>query len=175
MPREYYAILGLAPGRYAPREIARRFQALRTHLDAAPDRAAEDARTQREELYLAYAALRDPRRQAAYLHALRHGTTPMRELRRLIAAALEDDLLRYSRREMLLREGRRLGLSDFQTQLLIAEVQFGGDPVLDDPTAELGPGAADRRAAPLGSVARLAAAGALAVALVVALQRWLVL
>lgn len=42
------------------------------------------------------------------------------------AASLEAGLVRYSRRRELLRVAERMGLTPFEANLIIAEVQYGG-------------------------------------------------
>ncbi len=172
MERDYFSILGLTPGCYSAREVDARFRALRDHLAGiTPD---DDAvRAQREVLYVAYRVLRDPRGQKEYLAALRDDEPPIDRLRRQIAASLEYDLLRHSRRQALLEEGRRIGLSDFQTQLLIAQVQFGDD--LQFLSAGRTAHRSARAAPPSGGRVglRLAAAGLLALALFVVMERYL--
>jgi len=171
MERDFFAILGLAPGRYDPGEIQRRFHARRQDLLRALHHPATyaDARRQLDQLHLAYATLRQAGSQAEYRRARAADRPETARLRQLIAAALEDRLLRYSRRQELLATGRRLGFSDFQTQLLIAQVQFGDDqiPLGSDPTSRHGRPEHPR------AWARLAAAGVLALALFLALVRWL--
>jgi len=169
MSRDYFAILGLTPGRYGPAEITRRFGAVRERLLAELDNPATHnaSRQQLDELHLAYAALRDPRRQAEYLASRRKANVT--RLRWLITASLEDGLLRHSRRVSILEEGRKLGLSDFQTQLLIAQVQFGDKQInLVRERASSGRSTRGSRMS-----ARLAAVGILALALFLALVRWL--
>ena len=168
MGRDYFTILGLAPGRYDSAEIARRFRAERARLLAQlhdPSTHVE-ARRRLEDLHLAYAALRDPGAQAEYLAARVGASDDVAYLRRLIAASLEDGLLRYSRRQEILAEARERGFSDFQTQLLIAQVQFG-----DDSFSPATPHY--RRRDFTRTRARLAAAGVLALAMFLALVRWL--
>lgn len=169
MSRDYFDILGLTPGRHDPAEITRRFGAVRERLLAALDDPATHSasRQQLDELHLAYKSLRDPRRQAEYLASRRK--TGVTRLRWLITASLEDGLLRHSRRVGILEEGRKLGLSDFQSQLLIAQVQFG-DKQISLVRERASPGRPTR-----GSrmSARLAAASILALALFLALVRWL--
>jgi hypothetical protein len=174
MSREYFTILGLSPGRYEPKQIARHFEARRRQLLVELDDATrhEESRRQLNELYRAYNALRDPRRQAAHLRAAwDQGQSDDRvaRLRRLVEASLEGGLLRYSRRIEILEEGRRLGFSDFHTQLLIAQVQFGGELVVPPVGGEVSPAAETR--ARVGM--RLAAAGVLALAIFLAMVRWL--
>lgn len=132
MPRDYFAILGLAPGQYDPAEITRRFQRERQRLlQALNDPSSyRRARRQLDDLHLAYAALRRPQGQAAVVTAAPPAENgDVARLRRMIAASLEDGLLRYSRRRDILDAARELGFSEFQTQLLIAQVQFGDDQI----------------------------------------------
>ena len=171
MGRDYFTILGLAPGRYEPAELARRFQAERARLLGALHDTATyaDARRRLEELHLAYAALRDPQAQAEYLRTPPSERAAVTRLRQMIAAALEDGLLRYSRRQAILVEAHELGFSDFQTHLLIAQVQFGDDQIqLPGTAAQHSANAATPRA-----WAGFAAVGMLALALFLALVHWL--
>lgn len=137
MAHDYFAVLGLAPRAYDPGEITRHFDVRRQRLlgELRDPARHTDARGELDELHVAYAVLRDPHRQAEYLEARTGAQDRVTELRRLIAAALEDGLLRYSRRQMILERARELGLSEFQAQLLIAQVQFGGDEVLNGETS----------------------------------------
>jgi len=173
-PRHYFSILGLTPGCYEPGEIARRFDARRQRLLGQlgdPLRYAE-SRRHLNELYLAYNALRNPQRQAEYLREAREGEDGedrVARLRRLIESSLEGGLLRYSRRVEILAEGRRLGFSDFQTQLLIAQVQFG-DGIVAPPYGR-GRSESAESASRIG--ARFAAVGVLALAIFLAMIRWL--
>ena len=171
MGKDYFAILGLAPGNYNAAEINGRFQAERARLLTQLDNPAAHSavRHRLDDLHLAYAALREPRQQAEHLRTRVNGADDVTQLRQLIAAALEGGLLRYSRRQEIITEAQRLGFSDFQTQLLIAQVQFG-----DDQFQPATPGS--RRAARAESSrawARFAAAGVLALAMFLALVRWL--
>ncbi len=175
MPRDSFSILGLTPGRYSQAEVDRRFLRRRRKLVAAlddPDRY-EETRRQLDALHRAYNALRDPTRQARCLKVLRDDSDDreqrLAELRELILASLEGGLLRQSRREMILAEGRRLGFSEFHTHLLIAQVQFDGNIVVRPQPASDG----RRFAAPARIAARFAAAGMLALALFLAMVRWL--
>jgi hypothetical protein len=151
-----------------PAELAARFRAQRerllSQLCAGPARSV--VRQRLDALCRTY----------AQLQAARTGQDERRDrleaadrLRRLIAQNLEDGLLRYSRRQKLLAEARRLGFSEFQAQLLIAQVQFGD--------RELEPARPSQRpteVAPVCAVvARLAAAGVLALAIFLGLVRWL--
>lgn len=127
MGTDFFAILGLAPGRYEPAEITRRFQNERRRLLVALNDPSTytDVRRQLDQLHLAYVALRDAAAQDALLAARNQPEDEIAALRKLIAASLEDGLLRYSRRQEILDAAQRLGFSEFQTQLLIAQVQFG--------------------------------------------------
>jgi uncharacterized protein YhaN len=174
MSREYFAILGLPPGRYRPGEIARRFESRRKRLLAQLDDPARHEASRRElnELHRAYNALRDPRRQAEHARAAREEQDErdrVGRLRRLIESSLEGGLLRCSRRAEILAESRRLGFSEFHTQLLIAQVQFGGELVAAPATRRAS--AKVDGSARVG--ARFAAAGVLALALFLAMVRWL--
>ena len=174
MSRDFFLILGLKPRRYERSEITRRFAALRGELLAAlgdPTRHVE-ARQRLNELHRAHNVLRNPQRQAEHLRLIRpEGEEPDRvtRLRHLIEASLEDGLLRCSRRAEILAEGRRLGFSDFHTQLLIAQVQFGEGIVVPPYVGDC-PACED--SAPRVR-ARFAAAGLLALAIFLAMIRWL--
>jgi hypothetical protein len=124
------------------------------------------ARRELDDLHLAYTTLRDPRRQAEYVQS--RNEDDLAHLRRLVNASLEGGLLRHSRRESILEEGRRLGLSDFQTQLLIAQVQFG-----DEQINPVGGGSRALSLNARSAAARLAAVGILALAFFLAMVRWL--
>jgi hypothetical protein len=174
MSRDYFSILGLSPGRYAPREIFRRFSARRRQLlDELDDPARyAESRRQLDELHRAYNVLRDPQRQADHARVVLQ-TEPdddrAGQLRDLIEASLEGGLLRYSRREQILAEGRRLGFSPFHTQLMIAQVQFGGRILASSRTGDSR--SSVDSASRIG--ARFAAAGVLALAIFLAMVRWL--
>jgi len=170
MPRDYFAVLGLTPGRHDPDQVTTRFLVERDRLLARllDADAHADTRRQLEELHLAYAMLRDPGRQEGYLHAHGHEEVDrLGSLRRLIAASLEDGLLRHSRRQDILALARDLGFDEFQTQLVIAQVQYGDDElsVLPRPRPAVS-GARSPRA-----WARPAAVGVLALAIFVYLVR----
>lgn len=171
MARDYFAVLGLPPGQYAPQVITRCFQLERTRLLRMMGDPLRYTLTRRllEELHLAYTTLRDPIRQDAYRQKLANAPPPVQELRALIAASLEGGLLRHSRRQAILARGRELGLSDFQVHLLIAQVQFGDD---DAPAGVLTltptPRTTGVRIWP-----RLAGVGMLALTMYLALVRWL--
>ena len=171
MGRDYYAILGLSPGRYDAAEIARRFQAERARLLAFLHQPATygSARRHLEELHLAYAALRNPDAQAEYQRARRGADGRVAQIRQLIAASLEDGLLRHSRRQEILIAAQRLGFSEFQAHLLIAQVQFGDEDI----PLSAGNATEVARREPPRTWARLTAAGVLALALFLAMIRWL--
>jgi hypothetical protein len=169
MAQDYFAVLGLSPGQYEPAELTRRFVARRAQLLRKlddPERYA-DSRQQLEQLHLAYAALRDSRRQREYLRTDPAEAKPHESLRALIEASLEDGLLRYSRRQAILERARELGLSEFQAQLLIAQVQFGTE---ESPFISAAP--VTVRAADSGMWVRLAGVGVLALAIFLFLVRW---
>ncbi|MCH8854311.1 MAG: hypothetical protein IID41_16910 [Planctomycetes bacterium] len=168
MNDDYFTILGLTPGRYKPRDITRSFQRVRTGLIAqlGGSGATDDTRRKLDRLHLAYNALREPDSQAGY-QARNDSADDAVAVKRLIAASLEDGLLRFSRRQMILEEGRRRGFSGFQTQLLIAQVQFGDDRIAAPPRAADGLLAGTHRTWP-----HLVAIGLLAVALFLILIGW---
>ncbi len=129
MPDDYFALLGLAPGRYSATEIARRYLELRAALVAQLGDPAEyePARRRLEQIHLAYSILRDPHQQDRVRQSLEQ-TDPHTRVRLRIAASLEDGLLRFSRRQEIIAFARTLGISEFHTQLLIAQAQFGIAP-----------------------------------------------
>jgi hypothetical protein len=169
MAHDYYSILGLSPGRYDAAEITRHFQARRAELLAQLGDAARYDQTRRDldQLHLAYAALRDPGRQDDCLRLEPTNGDALKQLRGVIAASLEDGLLRYSRRQDILARGRELGLGDFQTQLLIAQVQFGTQ---EAPLVHAAPPA--RRSADSRTWARWTGVGVLALTIFLFLVRW---
>ena len=175
MSRDYFSILGLSPGHYAPREVARHFEARRRELLGQLDDPTQYAasRQRLNELYRAYNTLRNPQRQTEHARAIRaeddSDERRVADMQRLIEASLEGGLLRYSHRAEILAEGRRLGFSDFHTHLLIAQVQFGDGVVAPPPACRLSPPA--QTASGVG--ARIAAAGVLALAIFLAMIRWL--
>ncbi|MBK9129005.1 MAG: hypothetical protein IPM13_14560 [Phycisphaerales bacterium] len=181
MARDHFATLGLTPGDYAPVEIERQFHRLRGPLVAtltAPGRHAA-ARAELEALYVAYRALSrasttTPTRSNLPIaddatHPSRvRAQAPEAELRELILASVEDGLLRHSRRQAIIEHARALGLGEFQAQLYIAQTLYGGADVLGPSQA-----AQPRRRQRTGpAVARVAAAGVLALAVFLALLRW---
>jgi hypothetical protein len=171
MARDYFAVLGLRPDCYSPQIIARCFQAERTRLLRHLHDPLRYSLTRRhlEELHLAYATLRDPDRQDEYRQHLVDVPEPVRELRALIRASLEDGLLRHSRRQDILAHARQLGFNDFQAHLLIAQVQCGDErtPVV---TTAVPPRQHDGNGR---GWARLAGVGMLAVTMFVVLVRML--
>ena len=168
MGRDYFTILGLTRGRYSLAEVTRRFRTERGRLLGQLHDPARhhEIRRRLDELHLAYAALRNPETQAELLRTSADKTDDVTHLRQLIATALEDGLLRFSRRQDILTEARRLGFSDFQTQLLIAQVQFGDDS-FQPATASSASHDSSR------TWARFAAAGVLALVMFLVLIRWL--
>lgn len=170
MARDPYVVLGLPFDCSDPRQIAASFQRRRARLlSELDDPTRHDAtRHALDELYLAYMMLRDPRRRAAHLQARAAGDA-VAELREQIAAALEDGLLRYTRRQAILQRAAELGIGEFQAQLLIAQVQFGGEDI--DVVAV--PVASGRRAEPPRLWARAAGVGVLALAMFLGLIHWL--
>lgn len=170
MARDYFAVLGLAPGRYEPREIMARFLAERERAMAELQRATDSAaaQTRLDDLHAAFRMLGDAPRQAQYLRARTGGQDRVDLLRAMIAASLEDGLLRYSQRQAILDEARALGLNEFQTQLLIAQVQFGDQEITVSPTVYTAVGRGEHPRL----WARVAAVGVLALAMFLALVQW---
>lgn len=179
MQPDYFAILGLAPGRYDSGAVQRRFfDARRQALALLDDPHRHTAGRQAlDAIHLAYAALRDPATQQQYLKSLTVQAGPVEQIRRQIRASLEDGLLRFSRRQEILTAARAAGLSDFHAQILIAEVQFGGPPItnpltprpepIDDTLGIEHPGFEATRPDQSRAWARAAAAGVLALAMFV--------
>jgi len=91
-------------------------------------------------------------------------------LRLLIEAALEEGLLRYSRRQMIVERARELGLSEFQAHLLIAQVQYGETEANASAWAA-GRGAPRDRVRPRRRWARVAGVGLFGAALYLILVR----
>jgi hypothetical protein len=128
MEHDCFAILGLTPGPYTPELIVKRFSEQRSRcLERLSTQQSSTAERRLEALHIACQLLSDPQRQQRHLMAVRDGmlADPQAHLRDLVAAAIEDGLLRYSRRQELLRIGREMGLSAFQVHLIIAEEQVG--------------------------------------------------
>lgn len=170
MSENHFSTLGLRPGRYPPQAVQRQFERRRAALlrQLSDPTLHAAARVRLDDLHVAHQALCDPRRQAEHLEALGVRLDAAERLRRLIRDSLEGDLLRCSRRERILAEGRRLGFSDFHIHLLIAETQFGWRRVLAEPEKDAPPDDRTQRGA-----ARLAAAGVLALAMFLFMIRWL--
>ena len=131
MPRDPFAVLGLAPGTYGSAEIERRYQSARrpllTQLADADDAWA--ARRRLDDLHWAYRTLIQPENQVRAARMLNGEGDKSESLRLYIEASLEDGLLRASRRQEILELGSALGLSEFHTHLMIAQTQFGCEPV----------------------------------------------
>ena len=87
----------------------------------------------------------------------------------LIMIACTRDAGEISRRKEILAQGRRMGFSEFHIHLLIAQVQFGGNLVVRPMSCR--DSVSSAAAARIG--ARFAAAGVLALALFLAMVRWL--
>lgn len=171
MALEYYALLGLVPQRYPRDVIASRYFEQRQHLLGSlhdPGRYTE-SRQRLDELYLAYSVLSHPRLQDEYLRTGGYAGDAVGHLRAIIAGSLEDGLLRHSRRQAVLRAASRLGLSDFQAQLLMAQVQFDDEDDLVMPRV-IRP---HRPARPARPYSRAIGAGMLAAAIFLFLVRWL--
>src|SRR5262245_2137639 len=102
MTLNHFAALGLSPERYEPGDAARRCFARRAELLSLLAQPATHvaARRELEEVHVAFLVLRDARAQAAHLAECTGQASEDRlaGLRRLIAASLEDGLLRCSRR-----------------------------------------------------------------------------
>lgn len=174
MSRDYFLTLGLDRGEYAPAEIECHFQLARKRLlNDALCEGGPILWRKLDAVHLAYQVLRDPRLQARHLAQLCRATDdPVPVFRLRIAGSLEDGLLRHSRRQTLLEEGRQIGLNEFQVQLLIAQTQVGEHQLalVSQPRAGQSPTAAgtfaSRRLA-----ARIVAAGLLALAFLFAMVR----
>lgn len=169
MSTDPFVVLGLTPGRYEPAEITRRFAECRQRLlrDLHAGWRYDDARRELDELYVAFRTLLNASAngQAARPNEADRYTC----MRRLIAASLEGGLLRASRRERLLEEGRRRGFADFHTHLLITQVQAGEGELLRAGSPEEA-----RSASQTSRVgARVAAAGLLGLAIFLTAVRWL--
>lgn len=180
MARDFFAALGLRLAAADtsrrpisdPRVVAASYETARAAALARLHDPAQHAAARRmlEDLYVAYRLLADPQRQQDYLSARAAGDRAG-ELRALIGAALEDGLLRHSRRQMIVAHATELGYSEFQAQLLIAQVMFG------DADADVAPRARPRttgiRGAATGLLTRVAAVGLLALGLFFLLVGWL--
>jgi len=156
--------------RLAAESLEQRFQARRQRIlrDLHDPQRGHEARRRLDDLHLAYRAVRLARERPDD-EAAASSNPNVVAMRRLIAASIEDGLIRCTRRRRILEEGRRRGLSDFQIHLLMAQVQFGQMDLFGD---RLGRShAASDAVARAG--ARLAAAGVLGFALFLSAVRWL--
>ena len=171
MAQDHFAVLGLTPGRYAPSDITCCFLDRRAHLlnELANPLRFTEARRRIEDLHMAYAVLRDPLRQAEYLRTRDVEGDAVGELRALIAAWIENGLMRHSRRQGILERAVGLGLDEFQAHLLIAQVQFGDEEIQPVPRLVW---PAPRHSNPR-AWARLAGVGVLALTMYLSLVRWL--
>ena len=182
MPLEHFTCLGLAPTERDPRVVAARFaqERARCLADLHDPRRHLAARERLDQIHLAYRAIlralsaaRDSAPQARSLRECAGTTSPTDELRTLIADALEDGLLRHTRREFIVQRARALGYSEFHAQLLIAQVQFGdvgdaGVPAPASPSTRL-----LRRTPSLERLwARFAAVAVLALAMLLGMIHW---
>lgn len=170
MSLDPYSILRLSEDRIDPSTLRAQFAKRSDELKIAiqSGRDALHARRELDELHVAYKILHDPESRTVYVRREKSPAPPEKaaRLRAMIAASLEDGLLRHSRRERILEEGRTLGFSPFHTQLLIAQTQFGSQRVLSfEDEREDG---ADR---PSQMTAQFAAAAMLAFALFLAAVR----
>jgi hypothetical protein len=178
MSNDPLTILGLARDECTPFEIDRRFIARRRELREALDDPAcyFQARRGLEDLYQAYRTLRSiptPEPPDVLIRIAKPSDGAAERiayLRRMIEVSLESGLLRCTRRQEIVAEGRRLKFSEFQMQLLIAQVQYGG--------ALMTPPVTDEQLTPCSGLTRIgvriAAAGVLALALFLSVVRWLV-
>lgn len=172
MSLDPFSILRLSQDRTDPgalrAQFAKRAEELKIAMKGGRD--ALQIRRDLEELDIAYKILQDPESRTVFVRREKSPAPPERAalLRALIVASLEDGLLRHSRRQRILEEGRKLGFSPFHTQLLIAQTQFGPQRVLsfEDDREHAGnrPGHA---------TARFSAAVVLGFALFLAAVRWL--
>ncbi len=171
MARDYFAVLGLTPGTYTSGKIAASFFARREELlrqiRSTTTNAA--ARQELDELYLSFSTLRDPERQEDYRRSLEQGNDHLAELQTLIAASLEDGLLRHSRRQRILERAAELGISEFHAHLMIAQEQFGDAPI---PMSKVLVSRVRRPRGRPRAWPRVAATGALALAMFLYLVHW---
>jgi hypothetical protein len=193
--RNFFSALGLEPGEYTDAAIRQRFESRRSALLSRlhDPRHRRDAWTRLDELHLGYRALRTEDLRTSHLEDLAAADNagaapPHRAIRRLIAASFEDGLLRCSRRRRILDFAAQAGVDEFETQILIAEEQYGRPVRLGTKFASVNPETghlsvqsdepdAARRAwvdglAPNAKV-RLAATGAIAAAMTICLAFWL--
>lgn len=185
MSKDPFKMLGLSPGVHSLATLSKAFRARRNALLSAAARpdGAYAIWGALDELHLAYTSLCDPqyqRRLAARLQrddaspaalgAAPVGVEPpdrISELRHLIRSSLEDGLIRHSRRERILEHAAQAGLSPFAAQLLIAQEQFGDEPVL-----RFGGARPQRDADPARLSAQIAAAAVLGLAMFLLMVRW---
>ena len=173
MGTKYFSILGLAPGPVRPRRsplggfrpnVPALLAALRNPATAV------DARRQLDCLHMAYAVLRDPRGQESILQARRSEDNDLTRLKRLIAASLEDGLLRFSRLAGDSRRGAVRGAS-LTSRRNCSSRRFSSATITSPCLTRLRNRPPHREAR--RAWAGLAAAGALALALFLVLVRWL--
>lgn len=176
MPPDCHVILGLDPRRVGPGEVREQFARRRRELIARlhqPD-VGGASRAQLDDLHLAYRRYLSQREQP--LVELAKVPAPALALRRFIESCQEGGLLRPSRRHKILAEGRRLGFSHFQTQLLIAMTLMGdrSEPLPATEEDLVTQRLVDSQTQDANSlVARLAAVALLALAMLLAAVRWL--
>jgi hypothetical protein len=176
MLHDYFAVLHLEPGEYTSEQIRGSFLSLREPVLRDMRRADTyvAARHRLEELHEARRVLGDPARQRDYLSRRELLDEPVERVRVMIAAALEDGLVRHSRRQAILSEARRHGIADFHVHLMIAQEQFAGSPdALGGWIGRDGDGRNEASRDSKRAAARLAAAGVLGLALLLSTLRWL--
>lgn len=172
MSLDPFSILRLSQDRTDPAalraQFARRAEELKFAMKSGRD--AMQSRRDLDELDIAYKILQDSESRTVFVRREKSPAAPDRaaRLRALIVASLEDGLLRHSRRQRILDEGRKLGFSPFHTQLLIAQTQFGPQRVLSFEDDREQPG--NR---PSQAMARFSAALVLGFAIFLAIVRWL--
>jgi hypothetical protein len=166
---EHYDSLGLQPGTYSFAEVSRCFGIVRARLleELEDPSRHESARRNLDRAYRARNAFQATREQTPGLHE--GESDRYSRMRRMIESSLEDGLLRCSRRHQVIAEGRRLGFSDFHTQLMIAQVQFGDRELI----RVLGPDARRDRHSVAKIGAKVSAAGVLGLTIFLAMVRWL--
>jgi len=128
MPPDCFQILELDPRASGPADVRERFLSRRRVLVDrlhCPDKGPA-ARAALDELHLAYRRYQLERSGVVAPQPAR-SPDPTESMKSMIRTCLEDGLLRHSRRQLLLTEGRKRGLSHFQTQLLIASTMIESD------------------------------------------------
>lgn len=172
MSLDPFSILRLSHDRTDPAALRAQFARRCEEIKIAMNSGRDGSRSRRDldELDVAYKILQDPESRTVFVRREKSPAPPERAalLRALILASLEDGLLRHSRRQRILDEGRKLGFSPFHTQLLIAQTQFGPQRVLSFEDDRERPG--NR---PSQAMARFSAALVLGFALFLATVRWL--